>query len=77
MAGRVLYEKETLPIHADTYIQMKQKAMSGLHDSLQEKKIKFFGFSLTMTVGCNISDIGLIDMMMMFVASGSVTWQDM
>ena len=54
---------------------MKQKAMSGLQDFLREKKIKFFGFSPTMTSGCDISDIGLIDVMVMYVASGSVAWQ--
>ena len=29
-----------------------------------------------MTAGCDISDIKLIDVMVMFVASGSVAWQD-
>ena len=76
MADRILCEKESLLIHMDTDIQMKLKAMSGLQDFLRENKIKFFGFSSTMTTGCDISDIGPIDMMMMFVASGSVAWQD-
>jgi hypothetical protein len=76
MADHILHEKDTLLIHADTDIQIKQAAMSGLQEYLRKKNIKFFGFSPTMTAGCDISDIGLVDVMVMFVASGSVAWQD-